>query len=674
MSLAILIPPSANKPKQLDKNYLDAIDSEHIFVETLYMGAGKKPKKVDMVDFMEDLLPDLQDAGVTILAVVEANYFKYLTDNTKITDTLGYTFPCVLDKNIRVVYLPNYLRIFHDPAVAKDITVAITAINSAIKGVYKDSNDLSFIKHAYYPETLEEIEKALNSLLNEPTLAVDIEAFSLDHFLAGIGTITFCKSKTEGIAFCVDYVEEVSENFYGKYVPNAKVHKLLRTFFTRYTGKLLFHKGSYDTKCIIYTLWMQHLNDVKNMLKGLHIIYRNVEDTRLIGYLLYNSTVRPDLTLKKLAFEYVGKYAQDSEDIKDIRRIPKDQLLKYNLIDGLGTFYCYERDRPQLPENNLEYLYEEIFRKSMKVICQMELTGACLDPERVNEASILLKEKINTILNDFNTNNLVVKGLIGFRERSRYAEWETRKAKAKHPDKILIKPEEAFAALMFNPGSTVQMSYLLYDFIGLPVIDTTKGGSPAVGTKTLKKLINHTDNKDIQQVLNILIEYSQATKVLSTFIAKFLEAPYGIDGKQYLFGCFNLGVPVSGRLSSSDPNMQNIPSGSVYGKLVKMCFVAPEGHVFWGSDFSGLEDVVNTLLTKDPNKVKVLRDGYDGHMFRAVNYWPEDFKGKHRVADDTDEVFKLVADGKVYYCKGDDLIVDSSGNKQSVKELYDTYT
>lgn len=61
-------------------------------------------------------------------------------------------------------------------------------------------------------------------------------------------------------------------------------------------------------------------------------------------------------------------------------------------------------------------------------------------------------------------------------------------------------------------------------------------------------------------------------------------------------------------------------------------------------------------------------------MFRTVNYWPEEFIGKYRVADASEQVFKIIADGKVHYCKGTDLIVDSSGNKQYVKDLYDSNT
>jgi DNA polymerase-1 len=109
-------------------------------------------------------------------------------------------------------------------------------------------------------------------------------------------------------------------------------------------------------------------------------------------------------------------------------------------------------------------------------------------------------------------------------------------------------------------------------------------------------------------------------------------AVQGPDGHYYLFGNFNLGGTVSGRLSSSDPNLQTIPSGNEgektkkgrYGKLIKSCFVAPPGHVLIGLDFASLEDKISALTTKDRNKLKVYTDGFDGHSLRAQSYFGED--------------------------------------------------
>lgn len=67
--------------------------------------------------------------------------------------------------------------------------------------------------------------------------------------------------------------------------------------------------------------------------------------------------------------------------------------------------------------------------------------------------------------------------------------------------------------------------------------------------------------------------------------------------------------------------MQNLPSGSAFGKLVKKCFQAPKGWIFAGADFSSLEDYISALTTKDKNKLKVYTDHYDGHCLRAFSYY-----------------------------------------------------
>ena len=102
------------------------------------------------------------------------------------------------------------------------------------------------------------------------------------------------------------------------------------------------------------------------------------------------------------------------------------------------------------------------------------------------------------------------------------------------------------------------------------------------------------------------------------------QAAQGPDGWHYLFGNFNLGGTVSGRLSSSNPNLQNLPANSKYAKLIKSCFSAPPGWLFVGLDFASLEDRISALTTKDPNKLKVYTDGYDGHCLRAYAYFGEE--------------------------------------------------
>jgi DNA polymerase-1 len=205
--------------------------------------------------------------------------------------------------------------------------------------------------------------------------------------------------------------------------------------------------------------------------------------------------------------------------------------------------------------------------------------------------------------------------------------------------------------------------------MGLPVLDYTDTKQPATGAETIEKLIHHTNDPGYKELLGALIAYGKVTKILNTFIPAFEEGILKKDGYRYLHGSFNLGGTVSGRLSSSDPNMQNLPANSTYGKLIKSIFQAPAGWIFAGADFSSLEDRINALLTKDPNKIKVYVDGFDGHALRALAYFGEDIPDV-RLADQEDICYKAkVGDTYVYFNSNED--VEYQGKVMKGKELYD---
>jgi len=126
------------------------------------------------------------------------------------------------------------------------------------------------------------------------------------------------------------------------------------------------------------------------------------------------------------------------------------------------------------------------------------------------------------------------------------------------------------------------------------------------------------------KILKALIELNKVSKILDSFLPVFLDKTIPKADKVWLHGNFNLGGTVSGRLSSNNPNMQNLPStGSIYAKPVKQCFSAPDDWLIVGADFSSLEDRISALTTKDTNKLKVYLEGYDGHCLRAYYYFKD---------------------------------------------------
>jgi DNA polymerase-1 len=130
----------------------------------------------------------------------------------------------------------------------------------------------------------------------------------------------------------------------------------------------------------------------------------------------------------------------------------------------------------------------------------------------------------------------------------------------------------------------------------------------------------------VHRVLDAITGITEIEKIRNTFIKAFKENTIRKqDGNTYLHGNFNLGGTVSGRLSSSNPNLTNIPSGSTYGKLIKSCFKSNDKWLFCGADYNALEARADALWTKDKNKLAIYEGGYDSHSYNTYAYWPSKF-------------------------------------------------
>ncbi|CAL9971688.1 DNA polymerase [Vibrio phage D269] len=638
-NVAILIKEQGLVKSAIEDTYIKPTGLKCMSMSLDY-GGKAKPSAATIRNYFESLLPALDKLGMKDLLVCDGEYFKKLCKVQKADPHYGYVLPVAIKgyEHMNAVLCPNHAAVMFNPAMQDKIDLGLQAMVAHKSGNYQDIGT-SIIKHEEYPNDLSAIKKQLDTLLLLPALACDIEAFSLKHYLAGIGSIGFAWDTSCGTSFAVDHVatepheirvwDKKDKKFkkrtaVGKCVTNEPVRALLKDFFTRYKGKLIWHNASYDITVLIYQLWMDDLLDQKGLLEGLEIMTANHEDSMLVTYLATNSCAGNKLGLKDQAHEFAGNYAES--DINDIRLIPQPDLLRYNLVDCLCTWYVLDKRMPTMVLDDQYELYQK-FKDFQRDIIHIQLTGLCLDMNQVEKA----EKELQTIY-DHHRNSLLNHPVIQqFELRMRKEKWEKdfndRKAKAVNPDKIKPKPLDAFDEERFNPNSGVQLQKLLYEDMKLPVVDLTKTRAPATGGKTLKKLTEMIQNEEAIKILNHLRDYSGVAKILTSFIPTFKEAPLAPDGKHYLFGSFILGGTVSGRLSSKNPNLQQIPSGSDYAKVIKKCFIAPDGWIFVGADFASLEDRIDALLTKDPNKIKVYTMGYDGHSYRAYYYFGEEMQG-----------------------------------------------
>lgn len=622
--VALLIKAAAFNKTAIEQNYVfelitGGVDPKELVAFTLEYNDSNKAPTALIKDYLHQLLPILDSLGVTHLYVADANYFKTLTKQSRAEPHFGYVLPCKFEgyEHLNVVLGLNHQALIYDPSQQPKLDLSIATLISALKGNYTALGS-DVIHSASYPETVEGIRAALQQLHQYPALTCDIEAFSLKFWKAGIGTISFAWNQHNGIAFPCDYrawPEKNDQGEYGYFMANPNVRQLLLEFFLSYPGELTFHNAAYDVKVIIYTLWMANLNDTVGLLEGLDQMTSQMDDTKIIAYLATNSTAGNVLGLKSLAHEFAGNWAKD--DIKDIRRIPLPELLRYNLVDSLSTWFVKKKYWPVMVADNQLELYQGLFKASLKLIIQMELTGMPMGQAQIQKGKALLESMQSDYQLKINTSPLIRAMNLAVQTKAMV----TANAKLKTKQ----HPIEKFADLRFNPNSGPQLQVLLYEHMGLPVIDLTDTKQPATGADTLEKLKNHATSQDHKDLIDALIGNGQVVKILNTFIPAFEEAiAKEHSGIVWLHGSFNLGGTVSGRLSSSDPNLQNIPAGSIFGKLIKSFFLSPPGWIFGGADFNSLEDYISALTTKDPNKLNVYLKGFDGHCLRAAYYFREE--------------------------------------------------
>lgn len=618
--VGLLVKPSMLQKYTLSINYTNHIQAVCMAFSLEYDNGSKVSAKVAKA-YLAELLPIVVEQGITCLYVIDGTYFKQLTGQKKIDPVVGYVLNCIIKgyEHLKIVYGINHQSVVYNPNIQEKLDLSITAVNQVFNGTVT-AIGTDVIRSSVFPSSDEDIRLELAKLHEYPELSADIEAFSLKHYDAGVGTISFATSQHDGIAFLCDYKPYITGRtlggLYGRKVPNKAIRQELKKFFDSYEGSIRWHGSTYDLKVLIFVLYMEedHLN-YKGMLEGIHTLTAKFDDTKLIAYLALNSTARNSYGLKNLAHAFCGDYAQD--EITDIRRIPPQQLLTYNLYDTLATNYVYNTYYPKMVEDKQEEIYETIFKESVGPILQIELVGMPLSMPHVLKAQKELRGLKEAALAVMKNSSIYP----AINSKLQHELMEAKNAKLKKKQ----HPIEAFRHIVFNPNSNQQVQKLLYEIWELPIIDYTKSKAPATGAKTLGKLINHTKDPEQIAFLEALIDYSKVDKILTSFIPAFKAAVAKDNGAHFLHGNFVLGGTVSARLSSNSPNMQQIPSGSTYGELIKECFRPPKCWIFCGADFNALEARIDALTSKDPNKLSVYLNGTDSHSFNAYTYWPDKF-------------------------------------------------
>lgn len=614
------------KESDLIKEHLDYYYKDNYVAIGIPVDAKGKDRK-ELMDEIQELYPPFK-----VVICANTDMFKTITkiqhkgkDGIACDSPLGKTF-----------IVPNWRAIIYDSNQETRLKFIMERVdeflNTGISSIL-GSNVLQNIK--YYLEG-DDYNTGFKELYNHDALTVDIETTSLHHYNGVILSIAFSWNIHDGIAM------QVSDN--------PKIKELLKEFFLNYKGKKIFHNASFDTMFLIYHCFMKDLEDWNGMLEGLHCIFNNLEDTKIIAYLALNTCTTTSLSLKDLSHEYTGDYAQS--DIDDCSKIPMERLLPYNVTDTCATWYVYDKYKPRMIQDQQEEIYTTLLLPSLKTLVETQLVGFRLNPKKVEDLAANLYAD-QYMLQDKLKKNKLISTFEEQLKKELVFEYNNEHKKKK-------KTVDDFNYWCFNFNSDLQVRKFLYNYLQLPVIDLTKSKQPSTSTETLEKLLHHTQDNDVKEALNAFFELSKVTKIITAFLDNFTNAPE-INNLKGLYGNFNLCGTKSGRLSSSNPNLQQLPStGSPYAKPVKKIFTAPKGYVFCGADQRSLEDHISALITKDPQKLLVYTDNYDGHCLRSFSYYKEqmpDIEEKMKYADRDCKYFKVTHDnGTVeYFCEEDPM-------------------
>ena len=269
--------------------------------------------------------------------------------------------------------------------------------------------------------------------------------------------------------------------------------------------------------------------------------------------------------------ELIGPKGKNQKSMRDL--LPS-QVYEYAAEDADVTLRLKNKLEPELKKFECEKLFYEIEMPLMPVLAEMEMNGVCLDTSSLQETSNVLTNRINEL-------------------EARIFE---------------------LAGNPFNIASPKQVGEILFD--KLKIIDKakkTKTGQYVTSEDVLQQLRNK------HEIVADILEHRGLKKLIGTYIDALPKLINPRTG--HIHTSFNQTVTATGRLSSSDPNLQNIPIRGEDGKEIRKAFVPEHGCLFFSADYSQIELRVMAHLSKDENMVEVFREGKDLHAATAANIY-----------------------------------------------------
>ena len=348
--------------------------------------------------------------------------------------------------------------------------------------------------------------------------------------------------------------------------------------------------------------------------------YYEYEKGEPVYYYDIKSLIKKGINIPEKAFDILlADYLMDP-DAGGIRQL-KDES------DGefFGKLYKKSKDLfDKLKENSLDKLYYEMEEPVARIIAEMEQTGIMINAENIKSVADKLKTFIDLEYNK-------IKDMAGFD---------------------------------LNPNSPKQLSSYLYDKLGLKGAKKNKSGY-STDEDTLKDL--RISYPEYDSFISSILKYREINKLYSTYTLNLLE--YVKDGRIHTE--FKQTGTATGRLSSSNPNMQNIPQKGEYAEILRSSFVAKKGCKLVSLDYSQIELRILAHLSEDENLIKAFNENKDIHTMTALNIFH--LSSADEVTHDIRRIAKAVNFGILYGLSSFGLARDTKVTRKEAQSFIDSY-
>jgi DNA polymerase-1 len=352
-------------------------------------------------------------------------------------------------------------------------------------------------------------------------------------------------------------------------------------------------------------------------------------DTMLESYVLDSTATRHDMD--SLAMKYLEHSTIRFEDIagKGAKQLTFDQIAleqagPYAAEDADVTLRLHQTLWARLQATpSLAKVLKDIEMPLVPVLARIERNGALVDAKLLGQQSLELGERLVAL------------------ERQAFE----------------------LAGQEFNLGSPKQLGAILYDKLGLPVLSKTATGQPSTAENVLAELAEQD-----HALPKLLMEYRSLSKLKSTYTDKLPEQINPRTGR--IHTSYHQAVAATGRLSSTDPNLQNIPIRTAEGRRIRQAFVAPAGYKLMSADYSQIELRIMAHLAKDEGLLDAFRHDRDVHRATAAEVFGVPLE---QVSSDQRRSAKAINFGLIYGMSAFGLAKQIGVDRKQAQAYIDTY-